>query len=62
MGFTPSRADPDVWMRRNGNIYEYIAVYVDDLLIAAKNAKAIVESLRKKYNYKLKGGGPIEYH
>ena len=62
MGFTPSRADPDVWMRRNGNIYEYIAVYVDDLLIAAKDAKAIIDSLRDKYNYKLKGDGPIEYH
>ena len=24
-------ADHDVWMRRNGNIYEYIGTYVDHL-------------------------------
>ena len=31
-----SRADPEVWMHRNGDIYEYIAVYVDDIAIATK--------------------------
>ena len=62
MGFLPSKADPDVWMRRNGNIYEYIAVYVDDLAIAAKDPKAIVDLLTSKYKYKLKGVGPIEFH
>ena len=35
MGFKPSRADPDIWMKssKNGSHYEYIAVYVDDLAI-----------------------------
>jgi hypothetical protein len=37
MGFTPSRAEGDILMRQNKNLYEYIAVYVDDLLIAAKD-------------------------
>jgi hypothetical protein len=23
MGFTLSKADPDIWMRKNGDIYEY---------------------------------------
>ena len=33
MGFIPSQADPFIWLRRNSklNLYEYIAVYVDDL-------------------------------
>ena len=33
---TSSMADGDIWMRRNGEICEYIAVYVDDLAIVAK--------------------------
>ena len=39
MGFESSRAESDIWMRLNlaYNIYEYIAVYVDDLENAAKN-------------------------
>jgi len=62
MGFTPSKADPDVWMRRNLDHYEYIAVYVDDLAIAAKDPKSIVGELVEKHNYKLKGVGPIKFH
>ena len=62
MGFVPTKADPDVWMRRSGDVYEYIAVYVDDLAIAAKQPKSITDSLTDKYNYKLKGVGPIEFH
>ena len=30
MGFKPSKADADIWMRKQGDHYEYIAVYVDD--------------------------------
>jgi hypothetical protein len=62
MGFTPTKADPDVWIRRNGDLYEYIAVYVDDLLIAALNARMILDDLKSKYHYKLKGDGPVKYH
>ena len=47
--FKPSKADPDVWMRPEpgGTCYEYIAVYVDDLAIAAKILKHSVMSSRK---------------
>jgi hypothetical protein len=62
MGFNPSRADPDVWMRRQDNFYEYIAVYVDDIAMAARKPKEITTMLMEKYKYKLKGVGPIEYH
>ena len=60
----PSKADPDVWMRPEpgGTCYEYIAVYVDDLAIAAKDPQAFCNELKKKYNLKLKGVGPLEYH
>ena len=62
--FKPSKADPDVWMRPEpgGTSYEYIALYVDDLAIAAKDPQAFCHELKKRYNLKLKGVGPLEYH
>ena len=45
-----------------GTCYEYIAVYVDDLAIAAKDPQAFCHELKKRYNLKLKGVGPLEYH
>lgn len=62
MSFTPSKADPNVWMRLAGDHYEYIAVYADDLAISAKYPKRITNSLVTKNGYKLKGVGPISYH
>ena len=61
-GFSPCRADPDIWMRPNGDVYEYVAVYVDDLALALKDPKSFVENLEKKHGFKLKGTGPMEYH
>lgn len=49
-------------MRPAKDYYKYIAVYVDDLAIVAKEPKLIVDVLQTKYNYKLKGVGPIDYH
>ena len=62
--FKPSKADPDAWMRPEPGetCYEYIAVYVDDLAIAAKDPQAFFHELKKKYNLKFKGVGPLEYH
>jgi len=59
MAFTPSKAKPDIWLCPNGNKYEYIAVYVDDLAIAAEDPKKIVDILINHYKFKLKGTGPI---
>ena len=62
--FKPSKADPDVWMRPEpgGTCYEYIAVYVDDLAIAAKDPQTFCNELKKRSNLKLKGVGSLEYH
>ena len=62
LGFFPCKVEPDIWLRRNGDVYEYIAVYVDDLAIAARNPKEICDILMKKYKFKLKGTGPIYFH
>lgn len=61
MGFTPSRGDPDVWLRKasksNGDkYYEYIVVYVDDLLIVSHTPYSLSDALSKLY--KLKDIGP----
>jgi len=49
-------------MRNKGDHYEYIAVYVDDLMIASKDPEGIVKMLMEKYHFKLKGTGPTEFH
>lgn len=61
-GFTPCKAEPDIWMRPNGDVYEYIAVYVDDLAIAMVRPKEFTQLLIDKYKFKLKGTGPISFH
>jgi hypothetical protein len=62
LGFFPCKSEPDIWMRKNGNIYEYVAVYVDDLAIAMKNPKEFVDILENKHKFKTKGTGPISFH
>jgi hypothetical protein len=53
MGFTPSKAEGDIWMRQNNNLFEYIAVYVDD----PKDPAEVVKILIDKHKFKLKGVG-----
>jgi Reverse transcriptase (RNA-dependent DNA polymerase) len=56
MGFNPSKDDADICMRESNGLYEYIAVYIDGLLIAA------IVALSEKHKFKLKGVGPLTYH
>jgi Reverse transcriptase (RNA-dependent DNA polymerase) len=62
LGFTPTKADAEIWMRENNGLYEYVAVYVDDFLIAAKDPGEIVKALIVDHKFKLKGVGPLTYH
>ena len=55
MGFTPSLADPDLWIREVEDCYEYICVYVDDLMAIMKDPQKFFDPLKEKYNYILKG-------
>jgi hypothetical protein len=61
-GFIPSKADPELWYRDAGDIYEYICVYVDDLLDIMKDPQSFMDKLTQHYGYKLKGVGPPSYH
>ena len=62
MGFVPSKAEDDIWMRDQGDHYEYIARYVDDLAIVSRKPQAIINDFQGKYKLKLKGSGPLSYH
>ena len=63
MGYFPSKAEPDIWMKDMGDHYEYIGVYVDDLIIASKDPQAVIDALMAKpHSFKLKGTGPVEFH
>ena len=64
MGFTPSKANPCIWMRENQKLkcYECVATYVDDLCIAAQNPGKIIQTLKEDYKLKVKGDGPLSHH
>ena len=49
-------------MKKRGDHYEYIAVYVDDLLIASKAPEEIIRELKVTHGVKLKGTGAVEFH
>ena len=61
-GFFPCKAEPDVWIRRNEDVHEYVAVCVNDLAFAMKNPKELADILTEKHGFKLKGTGPISFH
>ena len=49
-------------MCQNGEQYEYIAVYVDDIAFALKDPQPFIDTLKAKYNFKIKEAGPLEFH
>jgi Reverse transcriptase (RNA-dependent DNA polymerase) len=62
IGFYPTRVESEIWMRENDGLYEYIAVYVNDLLITGKDPALITKTLCEQHKLKLKGVGPLSYH
>ena len=58
MGFRPSKADPDVWMRpatkpSGFRYYEYVLCYVDDVLSISHEPMKAIDSIKSVF--KLKG-------
>ena len=51
LGFTPTRADPDLWIRLNekGGKHEYIATYVDDLIIVSEQPMDYLDKIKKQH-------------
>jgi hypothetical protein len=58
MNFTSSLADPDVWYRAavrpedEFQYYEYVLIYVDDILALSHDPKQIVKTLGSLYHLK----------
>ena len=62
LNFKPCKADPCVWLREMKDKYEYIAIYVDDLLEASEERQKVIQDLKEKFKLKIKGDGPLEYY
>ena len=57
MGFRSSIADPDVWIRPAAKAdgekyYEYILVYVDDILAISTKAKEVMLEIAECFKFK----------
>jgi len=67
LGFKKTKHDPDLWMVDKVSHYEYLATYVDDILIWSKDPMAVIKSLEKIYLLKNVGipeyylGGNVEF-
>ncbi len=66
LGFTSSLADPDVWLRAASKsdgfqYYEYMLVYVDDLLVLSHQATSIMQTLEDFYRLKEEYSKPKRY-
>jgi Reverse transcriptase (RNA-dependent DNA polymerase) len=48
MGFTPSFANPDIWMRDAESCYKYVCSYVDDLTANMHDPQALFDGLEKR--------------
>ena len=49
-------------MRKNGDVYEYVEVYMDDLAMAMEDSQSFTDLLAGKHKFKLKGTGEIKFH
>ena len=61
MGYKPSLADPDLWMKKHEDgHWEYIARYVDDVISFSKDPMKVMKQLMD--TYKMKGVGKPRYY
>ena len=49
LGFEPSRADPDLWIKKTPYGYDYIATHVDDVIVASKNPQDYIARIEQEY-------------
>lgn len=58
--FRPSKADPDLCFKQNGESYEYVNTHVDDVMSFCKDPMAYINKLKEIYI--LKGVGSSRYY
>ena len=61
LGFKPCKAEPDIWMRSQGDSWEYVATWVDDLLHVGDNGAQFYKDL-ENWGFKLKVVGTPKFH
>jgi hypothetical protein len=52
LGFKKAKDDPDLWMVDKSSHNEYLATYVDDILIWSKDPMAVIKSLENTIHAK----------
>jgi len=67
LGFTNSRADPDVWMHKavkpdGFRYWEYVLCYVDDILIISHAPQGIMDDIAKYVKFKPGSVQPPEHY
>jgi hypothetical protein len=62
LNFKPTRVDPDVYIRKNFRgaepYYEYLLVYVDDVLVVSHAPEEIMRSIGEQFKIKNNEYGP----
>jgi hypothetical protein len=53
LGYKKTKHDPDLWMVENSSHYEYLATYVDDILIWSKDPMKVITLQGKTYMLKI---------
>jgi len=63
MGFTPTRADPDLWYRKSDDYegYDCMATHVDDIIIAAKRPAEYMVQIEQEFNVRNQEDSPSYY-
>jgi hypothetical protein len=57
MNFYPCNAEPDVWMKDCDPHYEYLLVYVDELMFIGNNPQGFYDALINEHGFQFKGVG-----
>ena len=63
MGFRPSRADQDLWIRRSDDhdAYDYIATWVDDIICVAKKPEKYMSIISQQFALRNEEINPDKY-
>jgi len=63
IGFIPTRADQDLWIRKSDNYhgYDYIATHVNDIVIAARRPQEYMASIEQEFMVHNKEDSPLYY-
>ena len=60
LGYKPTKVDADLWYKKVGDHYEYIARYVDDVICFSREPMKVMEKLQETYI--MKGVGKPQYY